>query len=434
MIEWLYDLQHFGVKLGLDNIRGLLRLLGHPERAYPTVLVAGTNGKGSVIAMLAALLESAGVTTGMFTSPHLVRPHERIRLGGVDIDDETFQGLLAEMRRTIEQGLETGELEAHPSFFEVITATALEAFRRRQVGAAVLEIGLGGRLDATNAVDADVSVIVSVDYDHTKSLGPTLEKIATEKAGIVKANKPLISGVLQREALGVVERVCSERHATLIDARERIRLVSESTGSVKLAGSERLYEDIRLSLAGRHQIDNARVALAAFETIAPIVGVVPDPERVRHAFASTRWPGRLQWICDPTTPPDLLFDGAHNPAGAAMLADYLGGLDREPPVVLFGAMHGKLLDAMLGSLGPVIQSMILTRPGVKRAADPEEVAVVARRHIEHVEVVPDPGAALARARVLAGSRRYVLVTGSLYLIGEILGQLEGLATPGPVSM
>ena len=183
-VRWLYDLQHFGVKLGLENIRALLGVLDHPERAYPSVIVAGTNGKGSVAAMLHAMLGAAGVRAGLFTSPHLVRPNERIRIADRDIDDDEFDRLLRRIRRRIEDGLAGGDIEVHPSFFEVITATALEAFRDNELRAAVLEVGLGGRLDATNAVSSDLSVIVNIDLDHVKSLGPTIEQIAGEKAGV----------------------------------------------------------------------------------------------------------------------------------------------------------------------------------------------------------------------------------------------------------
>ena len=183
MVQWLYGLQHFGIKLGLDNIRALLGILDHPERRYASAHIAGTNGKGSVAAMIDGMLGASGVASGLFTSPHLVRPNERIRLAGSDIEDGELERRLAEMRSIIEQGLEDGRLGVHPSFFEVITATALRAFADHGLQAAVLEVGLGGRLDATNAVEAEVAVIVSIGLDHTKTLGPTLEKIAREGMG-----------------------------------------------------------------------------------------------------------------------------------------------------------------------------------------------------------------------------------------------------------
>ena len=200
-VDWLYGLQHSGIKLGLDNIRALLDVLGHPERSYRSVLVAGTNGKGSVAAMVESMLRAHGVRAGMFTSPHLMRPNERIRIDGEDISDDALDRGLIAMRKRIDAAIESGDLSVPPSFFETLTATALQAFEEAAIDCAVLEIGLGGRLDATNAVDAAMGVIVTIDYDHVDRLGGSLRSIAGEKAAIVKPGKPLVSGVTrEREA------------------------------------------------------------------------------------------------------------------------------------------------------------------------------------------------------------------------------------------
>jgi dihydrofolate synthase/folylpolyglutamate synthase len=434
-IDWLYDLQHFGIKLGLDNIRGLLDELSHPERAYSSVLIAGTNGKGSVGAMLHAMLETSGVRSGLFTSPHLVRLNERIRIGDRDIDDAELDRQLKRMRETIDAALTGSRLENHPSFFEVITATALQSFKDHGVRTAVLEVGLGGRLDATNAVDGDLSVVVSIDLDHTKTLGPTLERIAGEKGGIVKPGKPLVCGVVRQQAASVLQRICRERGSNLIDAPSTVRLVEEEAdGGFTLATDGNRYERLRLALPGRHQIHNARVAVAAFERLAADAGLEVDPDAVRAALAEVHWPARLQWVRDETGPTDLLLDGAHNPAGASTLANYLAAAGRPAPVAVFGAMHGKLLAEMFEPLAPWLHGIVIARPSVRRAADPEDVAAVARRYVDRVEVVPEPSAAFARAKKLAGPERFVLVTGSLYLIGEILGLLDPQPVRGPVSM
>jgi len=434
MVEWLYSLQHFGIKLGLHNISALLRLLNHPERSYPCVLIAGTNGKGSVAAMLHEILNASGLTAGMFTSPHLIRPTERIRIGRDEISDSDLTRLLKRMKATIEPAVQRGDLEAHPSFFEVITATALEAFRERSADVAVLEVGLGGRLDATNAVDADLSIIVNIDLDHVKSLGPTVEKIAWEKAGIIKQGVPVVSGAVRQRAISVLQRVARERNAEWIDARLAVSFESENEDRVTLRSSAARYEDLRIGLPGRHQIDNARVALAALERIAPRLGITVDPDAVRAGLDAVRWPARLQWLRGLPSLPDLLIDGAHNPAGVETLVGYLRANQRPKPVMLFGAMTGKLLPEMLGMLAPLVHSIVLTRPDVKRAADPEEVALLAREQIERVEVVADPAEGLQRAAALAGDQRYVLVAGSLYLAGAILASLEPRRAPGPVAM
>ncbi len=249
-IDWLYGLQHFGVKLGLDNIRRLLDVLDHPEAAYPSVSIAGTNGKGSVAAMLHSMLDASGLKTGLYTSPHLVRPNERIRLGDEDITGIELERQLRRMRETIASAFERGALETHPSFFEVITATALQSFRDHEVQAALLEVGLGGRLDATNAVDSDLSIIVSVDLDHTKTLGPTLGHIAAEKAGIVRPGTPVISGVVRQQAISVLQRICRERAAPLIDAHLAVRLAGEDGSVISLESDRNRYEGIRLRLQG----------------------------------------------------------------------------------------------------------------------------------------------------------------------------------------
>ena len=217
-VDWLYGLQHLGVKLGLDNIRGLLEELGRPDRAYPSVLIGGTNGKGSVGAMLQAMVSAAGLRTGLFTSPHLMQLNERIRIAGRDIEDDDLARQLGRMRETIDAAREAGRLEAHPSFFEVITATALQTFRDEGVELGLLEVGLGGRLDATNAVDATLSVVVSVDLDHTKTLGPTVAHIAYEKGGIVKPGRVTVSGVVRQPAIDVLRATCAERGSTMVDA------------------------------------------------------------------------------------------------------------------------------------------------------------------------------------------------------------------------
>ncbi len=433
-VAWLYSLQQLGVKLGLDNIRLLFEELGHPERAFSSVLVGGTNGKGSVAAMLHAMLLESGVEAGLFTSPHLVRPGERIRIGRQDIAGDELDRHLGRLRQRIVESLGRGRLTAHPSFFEVTTAAALEVFRDRRLRVAVLEVGLGGRLDATNAVEADLSVIVSIDLDHTKILGPTREHIAAEKAGIIKPGRPLVSGVVRQGAVNVLQSACRERGAHWIDALVAARFAGERGDEITLETERRRYPGLRLALAGRHQIHNARVALAAFEAFAERSGIEVSVAAVRRALATVRWPGRLQWVRDPAGGPRLLFDGAHNPAGAATLANYLATLQRPAPVALFAVMQGKLLDGIIESIGPALHGAVITRPSVERAADPHEVAAEVRRHVRCVEVVEDPARGLARARALAGEERFVLVTGSLYLVGEILELIGEERGPGPVSM
>jgi len=434
MIQWLYGLRHLGIKLGLDNIRGLLRELDHPERAFRSIHVAGTNGKGSVAAMLDGLLAAAGVTAGMFTSPHLVRPNERIRIAGRDIEDDELQRRLWRLRHTIESGLGASRLEVHPSFFEVMTATALQAFKDHDLRAAVLEVGLGGRLDATNAVPADVAVVVSIALDHTKTLGGTLEKIAFEKAGIVKQGQPVVSGVVQQRAIDVLRKVCRERGARWIDARLATRLASADAERFTLETRQARYADLRLPVAGRHQIDNARIALTAFELLMERLGRHADPVAVKEGFASVRWHGRLQWLAGTGGEPRILLDAAHNPAGMRTLTGYLREQGLTSLVMLFGATTGKPLPLLLEALREFVDTAVVTSPAVERCVDADEIARIARPIFPRVEALSDVAPALEHARRLAGPGGVVLVTGSLYLVGQVLGLLSERNVPGPVAL
>jgi dihydrofolate synthase/folylpolyglutamate synthase len=413
-VLWLYGLQSHGIKLGLDGIRALLGLLDHPERAYPSVLVGGTNGKGSVAAMLDAMLAASGLRTGLYTSPHLVRPNERIRILGDDVATPELHRTLEIVRAGCERGLADGSLAEHPSFFEVMTAAALCAFRDASVDAAVLEVGLGGRLDATNATEPLVSAIVTVDLDHVGTLGTTLEAIAHEKAGIIRAGHPLVSGVVQRDVAAVLRARCEASGATFVDAR-----------------MTQLPSGARLSLDGDHQRANARVAAAAFEAFSLAIGRSADPRAIRHGLETTRWPGRIQLV--PGAPP-ILLDGAHNAAGAEALAAHLALRGGPKPVLLFAAMADKDIAGILAPLAPHVASVVATKPGVLRAAESRDVAAAARALGLPAGAEPQTVRALEKARSLAGPGGLVLVAGSLYLVGAVAAALEGGAAPGPVSM
>jgi len=413
-VAWLYGLQSHGVKLGLDGIRVLLALLDHPERSYPSVLVGGTNGKGSVSAMLDAMLAASGRRTGLYTSPHLVRPNERIRIAGEDVATPELHRVLEIVRAGCARGLAEGSFEAHPSFFEVMTAAALCAFRDAGVDAAVLEVGLGGRLDATNATEPLVSAIVTVSLDHVGTLGTTLEAIALEKMGIARPGRPLVSGVAEAEAVAVLRARCDALAATFVDAR-----------------STQLPSGVRLTLDGAHQRDNARVAVAAFEAFARAIATPANPRLIRKGLETARWRGRLQFV---PGAPSILLDGAHNVAGAEALAAHLALRGGPKPVLLFGAMADKDIAGILAPLAPHVASVVATKPGVLRAADSRDVATAASALGLPTGAETEPVRALEKARSLAGPGGLVLVAGSLYLVGAVVAVLEGGAPPGPVSM
>jgi dihydrofolate synthase/folylpolyglutamate synthase len=411
-VDWLYGLQSHGIKLGLDGIRALLLLLDHPERLFPVVLVGGTNGKGSVVAMLDALLRAHGRRAGVTTSPHLVRPEERIRIDGTDVSAEELARVLSVVRTACDRGLEDGRLATHPSFFEVITAASLVAFRDARVDVAVLEVGLGGRLDATNATEPVVSAIVTIDLDHTGTLGTTLSAIAQEKVAIARPGRPLVSGVTQSEPVSVIRARCAEIGATLLLAPP-------------------LPPGIAPPLTGAHQRHNTAVALATLRAAAPALGIAVRDDLVRAGLASTRWQGRLQRIHGS---PEILVDGAHNPAGARALADHLASASGPPPVLVFGVMQDKDVAGLIGPLLPHVGRIVATAPAVHRAMAPEELAARVAAAGGSAQAEATPEAALARARALAGPDGRVLVAGSLYLVGEVLSILEGRGARGPVAM
>ena len=409
----------FGVKLGLDSIRTLLAALGNPERSAPCVLVAGTNGKGSVVAYSDAALRAAGLRVGRFTSPHLRRVNERICVDASAISDGDLERFGGEIRDTAEQLVATGRLPDHPTYFEVLTAAAFLYFRSCATGVNLLEVGLGGRLDATNVAEPEVSVIVTVDRDHEAHLGSSLSEIAREKAGVMRRDRPVIVGDVGDEARRVLADVARESGARLIWAAD-----AQSVTNRGRPGKPRMPRSFALTpLPGRHQRGNALVAARVVEALEArlprldlsSLGVLERPD----------WPGRLEWL--PTEPP-ILLDGAHNPAAAAALADFVK--DIGPFVLLFGAMRDKDIPGLAGPVFPLADEIVLTRTRVGRAASPEQLAELTRGLGPIPRLAPDLADALALARSLAAQDRRVVVAGSLYLVGAVLDELSGGVSRG----
>jgi dihydrofolate synthase/folylpolyglutamate synthase len=402
----------FGIKFGLDTIRALVVAMGHPERRYATLLIAGTNGKGSVAAYADAALRASGLRVGRYTSPHLVRVNERIVVGGRGISSRDLESAVGRVRRTAERLVRSGGLKDHPTYFETLTAAAFEHFRRRRVEVAVLEVGMGGRLDATNVADPLASAIVNIDFDHEAYLGTTLSAIAGEKAGVLRRGRVTVLGPLPPEARAAVLRRARAMGARLVDAWAGSRMETRR-GQLDLTTTRAAYTGLS-PLPGAHQRDNLLVAVRLLEE-ARAAGLGIDLARLPAGIRRTRWPGRLQWI--PGHPP-LLLDGAHNPAGGRALALHLRS--RGPFVLLFGVMVDKNVAELARILFPLAQEVVLTRPRVGRAASPEEIAARAGAGSRRSHREPDPARALALARRLAGARTPVVVAGSLFLVGEVM--------------
>jgi len=403
----------FGIKFGLETMRALCEELHHPERAFASVLVAGTNGKGSVVAYADAALRASGLAVGRYTSPHLVRVNERIAVGGRDVGSAAFEAAVARVRRAAARLVRARTIPAHPTYFEVLTAAALDHFRRARVDVAVLEVGMGGRLDATNVAEPLASAIVTVEKDHEAYLGSTLAAIAHEKAGVLRARRATVLGPLAPEARAAVEREAASAGARLVSAREGVA-VKETNDGLEVRTPHFTYRGLR-TLPGAHQRDNALVALRLLEE-ARAAGLAVNLGAAAAALAETRWPGRLERVVIEGTPP-LLLDGAHNPAAARALAAYLR--DAVPFVLLFGVMAGKGVEGMTRILFPPAQAVVLTRAPTDRAAAPEEIARRAGEAARRAKMEANPRRALALARRLAPAGGQVVVAGSLYLVGEI---------------
>jgi len=438
LVAWLFSLRGSGIKWDLDTAEGFTRFLGNPQDRFRSVHVAGTNGKGSVAAMLHGIALAAGLRCGLNTSPHLVRPEERIRLGPDDISPDRFRATVARLREAAARALAQGAVPRHPSFFEMMTAAALVAFAEDRVDLAVVETGLGGRLDATNVLRPELAVITSIARDHTRTLGRTLREIAREKAGIVKPGVPFLVGPAPRRVEEVFRAVARERGARLHLTRDEVRLAFRRDGSFTVTTPRRRYPGLRVALAGRHQARNAALAVRAAELLAERGLPLDDPEAIRRGLAGVRWPGRLQRV--PGDPP-VILDAAHNLAGirslvAALRREDRGGRAPVPRVLLFAATGGRDGGRMVTLLAPLVREAVLTHPGVPQGNSPGELAAAVERRLRAaglrlpLSVVADPaqalGAARARARALGGQ---VLVAGSLYLVGTVLGLLD--LHPGP---
>jgi dihydrofolate synthase / folylpolyglutamate synthase len=463
-IERMYALGHElaqtpSHKFDLAHMRVLLAALENPERRFPGVLIAGTNGKGSTAAMLASILQASGVRTGLYTSPHLVRINERIRINGDEISDDDFALLHDVVDRTAERLVGESELPWHPSFFEMLTAMAFEYFARRKVDLAVLEVGMGGRLDATNVIEPRVSVITDISLDHQKFLGNTVTEIAREKAGIVHPDGIVVTLPQQPHANDVIGEAILDRGATAVSAvpyvppvapgsdyghrRQGKPLTTEctedtergdhrdSTGDTERSDHSRPVWQYPLQvmgkrigvetpLIGRHQLRNVALAIASAEELSK-QGFPITADSIERGIRETRWSGRFQVIPAANGAPEYVFDVAHNPAGAWALRSTLSGCYEDHRLIfIFGAMRDKAISEMAEILFPIAERVIATRAENPRSATPEEIRGAAARMSAEIETAPDVAAALAQARAAAGSSGVVVITGSIYVVGEAM--------------
>ena len=439
-----HELAHTpSAKFDLKHMRVLLEALQHPEKRFPSVLIAGTNGKGSTASTLAAILRASNIRNGLYTSPHLVRLNERIRINGIAISDDDFAGIHGLVDRTAERLVSEGELPWHPSFFEMMTAIAFEYFARTKVELAVLEVGMGGRLDATNVVEPRVSVISDIDLDHQKFLGNTIEEIAVEKAGIIHEGGVVVTLPQTPAANDVIGSTILAMNARGASAVPYVPPVSPASEQYLVPSPEHkagfisryplavLGKEIQVEspLVGRHQLRNVALAIAAAVELQQQGFSTITPDSIEQGIRETRWPGRFQVLpagddSKGGPRPEIVFDVAHNPAGAWALRSALSTAYEERPLTfVFGAMRDKAIREIAEILFPLAAHVVVTHIDNPRAATAAEIREAASRSAFDLVEAADVPEALVQARQLAGAKGVVVVTGSIYIVGEAMRRL-----------
>jgi dihydrofolate synthase/folylpolyglutamate synthase len=417
-IAYLYGLQKHGIKLGLENMRALLGRLGHPERRFRVLHVAGTNGKGSTAAMAASILQAAGYRVGLYTSPHLIDFRERIRVDRVMIDEQQVADLTARLREAIAPDLT-------PTFFELTTAMALLHFAESGVDVAVLEVGMGGRFDATNVVEPVACAITTIGLDHQEYLGHTLGAIAFEKAGIIKPGVPVVVGRIEGEAWDMIAQVARERSAPVFRLGYDFHTSGAGPDEFTYVGSVMQADRLHVALAGAHQLDNAGCAVALIEA-AGARGLPVSIEAVRRGLVTVTWEGRLELV---DRHPAVLLDGAHNPAAAAVLAAYvrewLAAHPQARLILVLGMMRDKDARGFVEPLRSLVSEAVLTQAELARSASVGELRQAVGDRFAVCHEVPTAGDALALARARATDRDLICVTGSLMLVGEVQAAVRG---------
>jgi dihydrofolate synthase/folylpolyglutamate synthase len=417
-VQFLYGLQQHGIKLGLETVRDLLTRAGEPQRRYPALHIGGTNGKGSTAAMVASILQAAGHRVGLYTSPHLIDFRERIRVNGVMVPEARVTALVETLQAAAAPDLA-------PTFFEFTTALAFQYFAECHIDVAVLEVGLGGRFDATNVVEPLATAITTIGLDHEAYLGPTLEAIAFEKAGIIKPAAPVVIGRIDAPARHVIEARALTEAAPIVALDREFRCEGPSPADCHYVGIAAEYEHLCCPLKGRFQLDNIACALALIE-LARSRSLGISEGAVRLGLQHTAWEGRLEIVGET---PTVLVDGAHNPAAALALAEFLAEWRWKNPAARIHAIIGMMRDKhpreFIGPLLGVIDSVILTQADLPRALTGSELRKILRDCAPFAQVATTSADALACAKRSAISSDLICVTGSLMLVGEIKALLRG---------
>ena len=410
-LDYLYGLEKFGMIFNLTQVERILNAIGDPHKEIQTIHIGGTNGKGSTAAMMGSILQKEGYRVGLYTSPHLTRFTERIKVNGKEIEEEEVAALAGWMRKEIEA---SGILPPF-TFFDFTTAMALHYFKQKLVDLAILEVGLGGRLDSTNVVDPLIAIITNIAKDHEEYLGKSILKIAQEKAGIIKKGRPLITAATQPLVLRLFSKVCQGKESPYFRVGKEFRYVRAEDGDFDYEGLNRKLWGIHLNLKGFHQVINATTALGAMEVLEDL-GYRVSTHAMIDGLKEVDWPGRLEMV---SSSPRVILDGAHNPAGALVLKESLEKeFQYQNLILLIGIMKDKDIPSMLHLLAPLAHHIIFTKPHTDRAAAPSLLKKALGQNGKKAEIAEDLREAIERGLSLTQEEDLLCITGSLYTVGE----------------
>jgi len=413
-IKTMYGLRRFGIKLGLSTIKSMMQGLGNPQDSYSCIHVAGTNGKGSIASSLASILHAANYKVGLYTSPHLVRFNERIRINNQPVFDKNIVEAYEALKN-----VSTGKRE--PTFFEYSTAIAFYEFGKQKVDWAVIETGMGGRLDATNIIKPALSIISNISLEHRMYLGNTIKQISGEKGGIIKNNIPVVTGVRQKSAISTLKDIARKKSAPFFRFGDEFKVRRSRNNEFTYYGIENTWRNLHTGLQGDYQIDNAAIALAACELLNKNKAEI-SLKSIQRGLEKNRWPGRLDIVSEN---PLIILDGAHNIIATRRLVKYLSkNLSRRKITLVAGILDDKPYSSMIKTLCSVCRRAILTQPKINRALPPEKLYLAAKEVIPDIKIIPDVSHAIKHAIETTPEKDAICIAGSLYLVGEAIEFFE----------
>jgi len=413
-IKTMYGLRRFGIKLGLSTIKSMMHGLGNPQDSFSCIHVAGTNGKGSIASSLASILHAANYKVGLYTSPHLVRFNERIRINNQSVSDKNIVEAYEALKN-----VSTGKRE--PTFFEYSTAMALYEFGKQKVDWAVIETGMGGRLDATNIIKPALTIISNISLEHRMYLGNTIKEIAGEKGGIIKNKIPVVTGARQKSAISTLKDIAGKKSAPFFRFGDEFKVRRNKNNKFTYYGIENTWRNLHTGLRGNHQIDNAAIVIAACELLNKDRAEIPL-NSIQKGLGKNRWPGRLDIVSDD---PLIILDGAHNLIATRRLVKYLSqNLYNRNITLITGILDDKPYSSMLKTLCSVCHRAVLTQPKINRALPPEKLYPPAKKAISDIKIIPDVSQAIKHAIETTPKNDAICIAGSLYLVGEAIEYFE----------